>query len=156
VSFAEHSKFSAFVNFDKYIPVVAWTNFQPNNTRHNDQGDKQFLLGRSDRLIFRGGRIRFRHSMAKNAACADFLQRVRSDRLSGHPIEDRVSGRRYADHVVPGIHRNLAGDQRRTDIILILDDLFRTARASISSSGRDDRLRLPATSEAPQPLTLRD
>jgi hypothetical protein len=39
VSFAEHSKFSAYVNFDKYIPAGAWTNFQPNNTRHNDQVD---------------------------------------------------------------------------------------------------------------------
>lgn len=39
VSFAEHSKFSAYVNYDKYIGVATWTSFSPNNTRHNDQGD---------------------------------------------------------------------------------------------------------------------
>lgn len=31
-------KFSAYVNFDKYIGAGAWTSFAPNNARHNDQG----------------------------------------------------------------------------------------------------------------------
>ena len=39
VSLAEHSKFSAYVNYDKYIGAGAWTSMGMNNARHNDQGD---------------------------------------------------------------------------------------------------------------------
>lgn len=39
VSFPEHSKFSSYVNFDKYIAAGAWTDIAFNNSRHNDQGD---------------------------------------------------------------------------------------------------------------------
>jgi len=39
VSFSEHSKFSSYVNFDKYIGADAWTDIAFNNSRHNDQGD---------------------------------------------------------------------------------------------------------------------
>lgn len=39
VSFEQHSKFSAYTNFDNYIAANTWTKIQFNNTRHNDQGD---------------------------------------------------------------------------------------------------------------------
>lgn len=39
VSFAEHSKFSAYVNFDRYVAANTWTLIDNNNARHNDQGD---------------------------------------------------------------------------------------------------------------------
>lgn len=39
LSFEEHSKFSAYVNFDKYIAANAWTDIGSNNARHNDQND---------------------------------------------------------------------------------------------------------------------
>jgi hypothetical protein len=39
VSLAEHSKFSSYVNFDKYIGAGAWTDIAFNTARHNDQGD---------------------------------------------------------------------------------------------------------------------
>ncbi len=39
VSLYEHSKFSAYVNYDKYIAADTWTDIAFNNARHNDQGD---------------------------------------------------------------------------------------------------------------------
>ena len=37
VDLPQHPKFSAYCNFDKYVGAGAWTNYQPNTTRHNDQ-----------------------------------------------------------------------------------------------------------------------
>lgn len=37
-SLPANPKFSAFVNYDKYIGAEAWTNITMNDTRHNDQG----------------------------------------------------------------------------------------------------------------------
>lgn len=39
VDFFEHSKFSAYVNFDRYVAADTWTLIDNNNARHNDQGD---------------------------------------------------------------------------------------------------------------------
>lgn len=36
-SLPANPKFSAWVNFDKYVPADTWTNIGANNTRHNDQ-----------------------------------------------------------------------------------------------------------------------
>ncbi len=39
VSHKESSKFSAYVNFDRYIAANTWSLIDNNNARHNDQGD---------------------------------------------------------------------------------------------------------------------
>lgn len=39
VSFEEHSKFSAYLNFGQDYTAGAWRDLLVNNTRHNDQGD---------------------------------------------------------------------------------------------------------------------
>ena len=42
-------------------------------------------------------------------------------------VEDSVGEGRIADDLVPGIDRQLAGDQRRTGAITVLDDLHEVA-----------------------------
>jgi hypothetical protein len=42
-------------------------------------------------------------------------------------VEDRVGEGRITDDLVPGIDRQLAGDQRRTGAITVLDDLHKVA-----------------------------
>ncbi|GJM01979.1 MAG: hypothetical protein DHS20C08_04800 [Rhodomicrobium sp.] len=39
VSHPKSSKFSAYVNFDRYIPADSWSLIDNNNARHNNQGD---------------------------------------------------------------------------------------------------------------------
>jgi hypothetical protein len=90
VSFDEHSKFSAFVNFDKYIPAAAWTNFQPNNTRHNDQGDydtgaNRFTAPHAGYFLFGAG-YRFK----ANAAIPDDI-RVGLSVNSASPAADATA-----------------------------------------------------------------
>ena len=42
-------------------------------------------------------------------------------------VEDSVGESRIADDLVPGIDRQLAGDQRRAGAITVLDDLHEVA-----------------------------
>ena len=44
--FPEASKFSAYVNVDRYVAANAWTNVGCNSTRHNDQADFDAATGR--------------------------------------------------------------------------------------------------------------
>ena len=39
ISHSQSSKFSAYVNFDRYIAANTWSLIDNNNARHNDQGD---------------------------------------------------------------------------------------------------------------------
>jgi hypothetical protein len=39
VAHPESSKFSSYVNYDKYIPANSWSSMSTNNARHNNQGD---------------------------------------------------------------------------------------------------------------------
>ena len=45
-----------------------------------------------------------------------------------HAVENRVGERRDADHIVPAVDGNLAGDDERALVVAVLDDFEKIAR----------------------------
>ena len=45
-----------------------------------------------------------------------------------HPIEDRIGECRDADHIVPAVDRDLAGDHERAGVVTILDNFEKISR----------------------------
>jgi len=45
-----------------------------------------------------------------------------------HPVEDRIGECRDADHIVPAVDRDLAGDQERAGVVAVLDDFEQISR----------------------------